>query len=222
MTTTRIVLADDHRLVAESLRALLEKEPGLKVVGEAANGRETLELVQRLRPDLVLMDASMPDLNGIEATRRLRATQPRVAVLCLSMHSTPRFVEAMLEAGAAGYMLKDCAAEELLRAIRLVLAGQVYLSPAISAAVVDALRSRAPSEAVVRERSLTDREREVLQLLAEGCSTQRIGERLKLSVKTVATHREHLMAKLDIHSVAGLTRYAIQEGLSGIEVRPSN
>lgn len=222
MKTTQIVLADDHRLVAESLRALLEKEPGLTIVGEAANGRETLALVHRLQPDMVLMDASMPDLNGIEATRRLRATQPRVAVLCLSMHAAPRYVEAMLEAGAAGYVLKDCASEELLRAIRVVMAGQVYLSPTISGAVVEALRSRVPAAAAPREHALTVRERETLQLLAEGCSTQQIGERLKLSVKTVATHREHLMAKLDIHSVAGLTRYAIQEGLSGIEVRTTN
>ena len=216
----RIVLADDHRLMTECLRALLEKDPNLKVVGEATNGREALALVQQLRPDLVLMDASMPDLNGIEATRRLRVTQPRAAVLCLSMHAESCYVKAMLEAGAAGYVLKECAGEELLRAIRVVMAGQVYLSPAISGSVVEVLRSRVPAGIAWREHALTDREREVLQLLAEGYSTKEIGGRLHLSVKTVATHREHIMAKLGIHSIAGLTRYAITEGLSGFEVRP--
>ena len=197
---------------------LLERDSSIKIVGEATNGYEAIALVQQLVPDLVLMDASMPDMNGIEAARRLRVSHPHVPVLCLSMHAESYYVTAMLKAGAAGYLLKDCIGEELLRAIRAVLSGQVYLSPTISASVVEALRSPKPSTAARQRDALTSRERQVLQLFAEGYSAKEIGGRLHLSVKTVATHRERIMAKIGTHSIAGLTRYAIKVGFSGLDV----
>lgn len=196
----------------------LERDPSTKIVGEATNGYEALALVQRLEPDLVLMDASMPDLNGIEATRQLRVSHPNVAVLCLSMHAESHYVTAMLKAGAAGYLLKDCIGEELVRAIRVAMSGQVYLSPTISSSVVEELRSPKPSPTARHKDTLTSRERQVLQLLAEGYSAKEIGGRLHLSVKTVATHRERIMTKVGTHSIAGLTRYAIKVGFSGLDV----
>lgn len=202
--------------MTECLRVFLEKDPNINIVGEATNGYEALALVQRLEPDLVLMDASMPDLNGIEATRHLRASHPHVAVLCLSMHAESYYVTAMLRAGAVGYLLKDCMGEELLRAIRVVMSGQVYLSPTISGSVVEELRS--PKSSPITQHTLTNRERQVLQLLAEGYSAKEIGGRLHLSVKTVATHRERIMMKVGTHSIAGLTRYAIKVGFSGLDV----
>lgn len=204
--------------MTECLRVFLEKDPNINIVGEATNGYEALALVQRLEPDLVLMDASMPDLNGIEATRQLRASHPHVAVLCLSMHAESYYVTAMLKAGAVGYLLKDCMGEELLRAIRVVMSGQVYLSPTISGSVVEELCSPKPSPITQHKDTLTTRERQVLQLLAEGYSAKEIGGRLHLSVKTVATHRERIMMKVGTHSIAGLTRYAIKVGFSGLDV----
>ena len=209
---------DDHELLRRGVQAIISANALGDIVGEAANGYEAIALVQRLVPDLVLMDASMPDMNGIEAARQLRLSHPHVAVLCLSMHAESYYVTAMLKAGAAGYLLKDCIGEELLRAIRAVLSGQVYLSPTISASVVEALRSPKPSAAARQRDALTSRERQVLQLFAEGYSAKEIGGRLHLSVKTVATHRERIMAKIGTHSIAGLTRYAIKVGFSGLDV----
>lgn len=214
----RIILADDHRLMTECLRVFLEKDSKLKIIGEATDGYQAVALVQQLEPDLVLMDASMPHLNGIEATRQLRVSHPHVAVVCLSMHAESYYVTAMLKAGAAGYLLKDCIGEELLRAVRVVMSGQVYLSPTISISVVEELRSLKPSSAIRPKEVLTSRERQVLQLLAEGYSAKEISGRLHLSVKTVATHREHIMAKVGTTSIAGLTRYAIKAGFSGLDV----
>ncbi|MDH3279792.1 MAG: response regulator transcription factor [Gammaproteobacteria bacterium] len=213
----RIILADDHAIVRDGLRSLLEQEADMYIVAEAANGLEVIRAAREHQPDAIVMDASMPNLNGIEATRTIRAQLPKTRIICLSMHNESRFVSAMLGAGASGYLLKDCASEEFVRAIRTVMAGQVYLSPGIGQVVVDQLtaaRADAGDSAFSR---LTDRERAVLQLLAEGHTTKEMAEHLSLSAKTVATHREHLMAKLGITSIAGLTRYAIQQGLTVLD-----
>jgi DNA-binding NarL/FixJ family response regulator len=213
-TDVRIVLADDHAIFIQGLRALLDDQDGLQVVSVASDGHETVRAVREHAPDVVLMDVTMPGMNGIEATRRIRAESPAVKVLCLSMHAEARFVTAMIEAGAAGYLPKDCDAEELMRAIRAVRAGQVYLSPAVAGAVVDGYRATTPAGDPDLA-SLTDREREVLQLIAEGLATKEIAERLNLSPKTVASHRENIMGKLEIRSVAGLTKFALRHGLTG-------
>lgn len=212
----RILLADDHELFLKGLLALLESQPDLEVVGEAKNGREAFSKARELKPDLVILDISMPGLNGIEATRQITENLG-LKTLCLSMYTENRFVTAALEAGASGYLVKDCELAELLRAIRSVLAGQTYLSPAVAGAVVDVFRNKETSEPPTAKPMLTDREREVLQLLAEGCSSREIADQLCISPKTVHTHRKHLQEKLHIKSVAGLTKYAIREGLTSDE-----
>ena len=214
----RILLADDHELFLSGLLALLEKEPDMEVVGEAKDGREACRKAQELAPDLVLMDISMPGLNGIEATRQIATDRGvGVKVVCLSMHTESRFVEAALKSGAAGYLLKDSEPRELVRAIRVVMMGRTYISPAVAGTLVDALKDQRPLAGSSAFTLLTEREREVLQLLAEGHSTREIAEQLYMSPKTVATHREHLMNKLHIRSIAGLTKYAILEGLTSSE-----
>ncbi|HXU34695.1 MAG TPA: response regulator transcription factor [Thermoanaerobaculia bacterium] len=213
--SVRILLADDHAILLDGLRALLEKEPDFEVIGVVRDGREAVEKAHAEQPDVVVMDISMPGLNGIDATRQITAKRPETKVLCLSAHAEPRFVEAMLEANASGYLLKDYSHESLVRAIRHIIADEVYICPRVGYAVVRALKAERPSVASTVE-PLTDREREILQLIAEGHSTKEIAERLFLSIKTVGTHREHLMEKLGIHSVAGLTKYAIREGLTDV------
>ena len=210
----RIVLADDHQLMRAGLRSLLAREPHLEVVGEASDGREAVELVTQSGPDLVIMDIGMPNLNGIEATRQIRETVPRTRVIALSMHANAQFVGRMLEAGASGYLLKDAAFEELVEAVRSVLAGQTYLSRAITGVVVGDYVRRLASSPYVEAPQLTPREREIGQLLAEGRVTKEIAYSLNISVKTVETHRQHIMKKLKIGSIAELTKYAIREGLT--------
>lgn len=210
----RIVLADDHTMFLSGLRTLLEKEPDLEVVAKVKDGREAIRVVHEKRPDLVVMDVSMPGMNGIEATRQITAKLPRVKVLCLSMHSEEQFVTAVLEGGASGYLLKECAFDELLTAIRTVMANQIFLSPTITTTVVQNYRAQRGATQPSPVSPLTDREREVLQLIAEGHSTKDIAARLHLSVKTIDTHRHRIMDKLSIHSVAGLTKYAIRRGLT--------
>ena len=210
----RVLLADDHKIVREGLRSLLEKEPGMKVIGEAENGRRALSLARELSPDVVVIDVAMPDLNGIEATRQLMTRSPGVRVVALSMHSDRRFVAEMLRAGASGYLLKDCAFEELAQAIRTVAEDQTYLSPRIAAPVIKDYVNRLSVSYSSAYSTLTPREREVLQLLAEGKTTKEIASRLHISVKTVETHRRKIMGKLDIGSIAELTKYAIREGLT--------
>jgi DNA-binding NarL/FixJ family response regulator len=213
----RILLADDHKIVRDGLRSLLQAEADLEVVGEAANGREAVRLAQELSPDVVVMDVGMPDLNGIEATRYIAGGASGAKVIALSMHSDRRFVEGMLAAGATGYLLKDSAFEELARAIRTVAAGRTYLCPLVAGVVVQTLVRASHAVQPARSPVLTPREREVLQLLAEGKSTKQIAGTLGVSVKTVETHRSRIMDKLDVHSVPELTKYAIREGLTSLE-----
>ena len=213
----RVLLSDDHRIVREGLRTLLEKEPDLEVVGEAEDGHSTVELARKLRPQVVVMDITMPGLNGIEATRRITEEVPAVKVLALSMHVDARFVERILKVGATGYLPKDCASKELTRAIRTVSANQTYLSPTIADIVRrDYLRQGSKADSSVFS-ILTAREREVLQLLAEGKTTKDIAFRLGVSVKTIETYRQHIMAKLNLRSLAQITKYAIREGLTSLE-----
>lgn len=215
--SVRVILADDHRIMRQGLRALLESEHDIEVVNEADNGRRTVQLAREMRPDVIVMDLTMPDLNGIEATRQIVADDPGIKVLALSMHSDKRFVAGVLGAGASGYLLKDCALEELVRAIRVVVAGQVYLSPGIAGVMVEGYVREATADELPMFSALTPREREVLQLIAEGKTTKEIASVLTVSVKTVETHRQQIMNKLDIHSVAELTKYAIREGLTSLE-----
>jgi two-component system response regulator NreC len=214
----RILLADDHKIVRDGVRSLIDKEPDMDVVAEAGDGRTAVQLAQELSPAVVVMDIGMPDLNGMEAARQIVDAAPNVRVLALSMYADRRFVSEMLRAGASGYLPKKCAFEELAGAIRAVAAGRIYLSPAISEVVVkDYVRRLADADAPAPSR-LSAREREVLQLLAEGHSTKEIAVRLGVSAKTIETHRRRIMDKLDLHSVAELTKYAVREGLSELDV----
>jgi DNA-binding NarL/FixJ family response regulator len=212
---TRVLLADDHKILRQGLRTLLEQEKDIQIVGEADNGRSSVKLTGELAPDVVIMDVAMPDLNGIDATRRITEAEPRARVLALSMHSDGRYVKGMLQAGARGYILKDCAAEELTHAIRTVMAGQIYVSPGVTGTIVnDYVRQLTAAD---EPATLTRREREVLQLLAEGGSTANIAAGLHLSVKTIETHRKRIMDKLDLRSIAELTKYAIREGITTVD-----
>jgi DNA-binding NarL/FixJ family response regulator len=213
----KVLIADDHQIVRQGLRTLLEKEPDLKVVAEAEDGRSTVRLAREFHPEVIIMDVAMPDLNGIEATRQILSEMSQVKVIALSMYADRRFVANMLQAGASGYLLKDCAFEELVRAIRAVLAQKTYLSPGVTDIVLrDYVQGVSPQEASVFSR-LSPREREVLQLMAEGKSTNNIADCLHVSVKTVETHRHQVMQKLNLRSVAELTKYAIREGLTTLE-----
>jgi DNA-binding NarL/FixJ family response regulator len=213
----RILLADDHKITRQGLRSLLEKQQDMEVVAEAENGREAIRLAAEMAPDVVIMDITMPDMNGVEATRQILIKSPDIKIIGLSMHSDTVFVTEMLKSGAAGYLIKDCAFEELVRAIRTVFENKVYLSPSISGVVVEDYIQRLSQTSFTGSDILSDREREVLQLMAEGNSTKRIAAKLHISVKTVETHRRQIMSKLDIHTVAELTKYAIRKGLTSLE-----
>ncbi len=211
------MLADDHGIIRQGLRSLLEKQPDVEVVGEADDGYIALELVRQLQPDIAIMDITMPNLNGVDATRRIVDEFPKVRVIALSIHSNRRFVSDMLRAGASGYILKECLFDELVQAIRAVAAGSIYLSPRITGVVVDDYVERLSVTSESELTGLTDREREVLQLLAEGNSTKAIALKLHVSYKTIESNRRRIMGKLDIHSIAELTKYAIREGLTSLE-----
>ena len=205
----RVLLADDHVLVREGLRAVLAREPDLQLVGEAGDGREALRVAETARPDVAVLDLAMPLLNGLDAARQLAAWDRGPRTILITMHTEDHYVLDALRAGVRGYVLKKQAAADLVRAIREVAAGRVYLSPGVGAAVAEAIRAGGP----LPEERLTSREREVLQLVAEGKTTKEIAAILNVSVKTADTHRTRLMQKLDIHDIAGLTRCAIRLGL---------
>lgn len=213
----RIVIADNHTLFAQGLRSLVEREPDFEIVGEATDGREAIRRAAELRPDVVLMDVVMPNLNGFDATRILRDEVPDVRVLALSMHVDKRYVLGMLEAGASGYVPKDAGFDEVARAIRAVARGHGYLSPSIAGVVVDGYTRRAGQTASSSSTQLSQREREVLQLLAEGATAKEVASRLHLSIKTVETHRRNLLSKLELETVADLVRYAIREGITSLD-----
>lgn len=217
----KVLLAEDHIIVRKGLYALLKKEIDIDVIGEAGDGREAVEMVEKLRPDVVLMDISMPSLNGIEATRRIKNKFPNTKVLILTMHDSEEYIFQLLRIGASGYVVKMAAPAELISAIRAVHQGHTFLSPSISKKVIKEYirKTGTKAEADTLER-LTNREREILQLIAEGHSNREIAEMLFISIKTVETHRTHLMAKLNIHSTAALTQYAIRKGIVNLGQQP--
>jgi DNA-binding NarL/FixJ family response regulator len=215
--TIRVLIADDHTIMRAGLRSLLEKEDQIEVVAEAENGRRAVQLAVTHKPDVVVMDVSMPDLNGIEATAQVLDSLPDAKVIALSMHTDKRFVMGMLRAGASGYLLKDCASRELANAIVSVASNKKYLSPDIAGVVIEDSLYGAQQEGETVSSMLSAREREVLQLIAEGWSTKQIAAHLYVSVKTVETHRRQIMKKLDLHNIADLTKYAIREGLTSVE-----
>ena len=215
--TIKILLADDHTILREGLRSLIDGLPDMEVIGEASNGREAVQVAVQKRPDVVVMDVNMPDLNGIEATRQLLKELPDVKVIGLSMYSDKRFVAGMLSAGASGYMLKSNAFDELSSALKTVISGEVYLNPKVAAVVAGDYRERMLKEKRDIVHILTAREREVLQLIAEGRSSKDIASSLHVSEKTVHSHRQNIMEKLNLHSIAELTKYAIREGITAAE-----
>jgi DNA-binding NarL/FixJ family response regulator len=214
--TLRVILADDHTLVRAGLRSLVEQLKEATVIAEAKDGHEVLTLASEHHPDVVLMDLSMPGMNGLEAALRLKKEQPQIKIIVLSMHASEEYVLQALRAGASGYLVKDSAPLELALALQAVARGETYLSPPISRQVVDSYMQRV-GQVDDPLAVLTGRQREILQLIAEGSSTKDIARKLNLSVKTVETHRAQLMERLDIHEVAGLVRFAIRHGLVNTE-----
>lgn len=217
MTAIRVILADDHALVRAGFRSLLQSFDGIEVVGEAEDGHATLKLLKEKQAEILLLDVSMKGLNGLEVLGRVPKQDPHIRVIMLSMHANEEYVVQALKRGACGYLLKDAVPGELELAVRSVARGEIYLSPAVSRHIVDEyLRRGGPNEAIPRHThfdELTPRQIEILQLIAEGHSTKEIASKLELSVKTVDTHRTDLMARLGIHDIAGLVRYAIRVGL---------
>ncbi|NWJ44599.1 MAG: response regulator transcription factor [Chloroflexi bacterium] len=211
MSTLKIILAEDHNLVRAGLIALLHNIPGVTVLAEAANGKEALNLVEKHKPDVLLTDITMPEINGLELVRKLKQ-RSNVKIIILSMHSSEEYVWEALDAGANGYLLKDAGISELELAIKSVAIGQSYLSPAVSKHVIGNYIRRVNCESSLFEK-LTPRQLQTLQLVAEGCTTKQIAEKLNISVKTVETHRTQLMEQLSIHDITGLVRYAVKMGL---------
>ncbi len=217
--TTRILLVDDHQMMRDGLRAILSAKEGIVVVGEADDGRKALEAAQELNPDVVVMDVGMPEMNGIEASRRILRELPQVKVIALSTHADKRYVLNMIAAGAAGYVLKEAAGEDLVRAVEAVCRGEHYLSPQITGVVFEPMLGRVPRKSPEGGgyEVLGAREREVLQLLAEGLTSKEIAARLELSTKTIETHRRNISQKLGLKSIAELTKYAVREGMTSID-----
>lgn len=209
----KILLADDHALVRAGIRTLLERLPGVQVIAEVSDGRQAVAAMQQHEPDIVIMDISMPGLNGLDATARLTREHPQAKVLVLSMHAGDDYVLQALAAGAAGYLLKDAATTELALALDAAARGETYLSSTLSPDLLARHREALANPKVGIVKGLTPRMREILQLIAEGKSSKEIAELLDLSIKTVETHRMHMMARLDIHDVAGLVRYAVRQGM---------
>lgn len=214
----KILLADDHKLMRDGLRALIEEQTEMEVVATAENGRTAVHMARKHKPDVALVDISMPDLNGIDATRQIINELPFIKIIALSMHSDRQFVEGMLKAGACGYLLKDCAVSELVQAIKSVVNDQVYLSPAITGTVVKSFLNHLEKDMDLSNEKLTPREREVLQLIAEGLKTREIAGNLNVSIKTVETHRRKLMEKLKVDNIAALTKIALKMGLTSLDI----
>ncbi|HEV8539084.1 MAG TPA: response regulator transcription factor [Bacteroidota bacterium] len=215
--TTRILLADDHQIVREGLRALLERRKDLEVIGETADGIETVKFAKEYAPEIVVMDVTMPHLNGIEATRQITNEVEGVRIVALSMYFDRHFVAKMLRAGARGYLRKDCASEELILAIDVVTKDKFYISPHLGIDSSKEVLTDSEIPNFIAHSLLTPKEREVLQLVAEGHATKEIAYRLGVSTKTIEHHRQHVMDKLDIHTIAELTRFAIREGLTSTD-----
>lgn len=213
----KILLADDHEIVRYGLRCVIEEQPDMEVVGDAVNGRTAINLTHQLKPDVVIMDISMPDMNGIEATRRIRKEIPDTKVIVLSMHHKRQFVIDMLKSGVSGYILKTKVHEDLIRAIKAAVADEVYLSSKITGIVAHDIASNLPTSDKSAYAILTPREREVLQLISEGKSTKKSALHLNVSIKTIESTRRQIMQKLDIHNVADLTKYAINEGITSLD-----
>lgn len=212
----KIIIADDHKIMRDGLRNLLKKQIDMEIIGEADNGKKAVEMAREMEPDVIIMDIAMPELNGIEATRQILDDNPTIKIVALSMHSKRQFIIEILKAGASGYLLKDCAFEELAKAVRVVYRNQTYLSPKIADIITEDYLSNLSEDNSVFS-TLTKREREVLQLLAEGNTTRQIANELNVSVKTIETHRRNMMKKLDTNSVAELTKYAVREGITSLE-----
>ncbi len=215
----KVALADDHKIVRDGLRSLLENQKDIKVVAEATDGVEIVQYAKELSPDIIVMDINMSNLNGIDATRQITQDSPQIKVLPLSMYSDKHFVMEMLKAGASGYMLKDGAFQELINAIHVVISGNIYLSPCIASIILDGSLDGTSKGIVSAFSVLTEREREVLRLLADGKTTKQAANILSLSAKTIESHRKKIMDKLKIYSVAELTKYAVREGLT--DLKPS-
>lgn len=211
---TKVLLVDDHEIMREGMSALLRRYSEFEVVGQASDGRQALEMAEQLRPDIVILDVGMPNLNGIDAARQLLSSQPNVKIMALSTHSDGSVVAKMIRAGAAGYMLKESAFDELIEGLSALMKGKTFLCKKISRVVFSEYVGLVTNPKAFKGDSLTKREREVLQLVAEGNTTKEIAEQLNLSTKTIDSHREHIMEKLGIRNIAGLTKYAIREGLT--------
>jgi len=212
----RILLVDDHKILRDGIRSLLKGYDDMEIVGEAADGRTAIRLVKELSPDVVIMDISMPDLNGIDATRKIIADNLNVHIIALSMHYDKQFISETFKAGASGYLIKDSAFDELEHAVRIVMDGKTYMNPQIASLVVESLVSQSTPSRRKAFSLLTEREREVLQHIAEGKSTKQIATDLSVSAKTIESHRRQVMGKLNIRNVADLTKYAIREGLTSV------
>lgn len=216
--TIRVLIADDHTILRHGLSHSIGQEHDMEVVGEVDEGHKAVELARELSPDVAVMDISMPDLNGIEATRMIQRESPKTRVIALSMHSSKRYVREMFKAGAAGYLLKECEFEELVGAIRLVAQGRTYITPAVTGTLLESCVEDEGQAGQSAFSLLTQREREVLQLIAEGHTTKQVARRLYISPKTVEAHRLKVMNKLNIDNIAQLTKYAIQEGLTSSQL----
>jgi DNA-binding NarL/FixJ family response regulator len=213
--TLKIILADDHKVLRQGLKSLLDTHKEFQVIAEADDGLSAIKLVKKHKPDIVILDIGMPNMNGIQATQHI-VNETNTKVLALSMHSDQRFVSKMLQSGASGYMLKDCAFEELISAVQTIATGKIYLSNDITGSIINEYINRIQSIESSNQPVLTSREREILQLISEGNSTSDIANIINVSTKTVETHRKNIMDKLDIHSIAKLTKYAVREGLTSI------
>jgi len=211
-----LLIADDHKILREGLKKLIEDQSDMEVVGEANNGREAISIINKTNPNVVIMDVSMPDMNGMEATKQIVKDFPHIKVVALSMHIEKQFVEGMFAAGALAYILKDCASEELVKAIRTVVKNKIYISADISDVVMEGYIESLSRDKKETSGNLTSREREVLQLIVEGKKTKETAKILHTSVKTVETHRYNIMTKLNINNIACLTKYAIREGITSI------